>query len=224
MLKSMIGAAALSLAVGSALAGGPNLVTNGSFETPGPGFVLFQGWQNFGGNVFADASVEVPAHDGTTSVKMFGEFTGSQNDQVLVQTVTGITPGTTYKLSAQAWHNSFDAIQPGNLVLLQMVFQTAGGAALEAPEIVALSPTTPTDQWNLVELTGIAPPNTAQILVALLHLQLDGAATGATFWDSVSLVEVEDTGCDNPADYNKDGILDFFDILAFLADFSAGCP
>jgi hypothetical protein len=219
------GAAAVALLAGVAAAGGTNLIANGSFETPGAGFVLFQNWENYGGGVFTDVSTEVPAHDGVTSVKMFGEFTASQNDQVLLQTVTGITAGQTYTLSAQAWHNDFDAVQPGNLVLLQLVFQNAQGANLEAPEVVAIAPgTTPTNQWNHVEVSGIAPPNTTQILVALLHLQLDGLAAGATFWDSVSLVEGGGTGCNNPADFNNDGILDFFDVQAFLAAFSQGCP
>ncbi|MBX3321984.1 MAG: hypothetical protein KF757_03225 [Phycisphaeraceae bacterium] len=225
MRSKMIGAAMIAAMGSGALAGGPNLVSNGSFETPGPGFVLFQGWENYGGGVFADQSVEIPAQDGVTSAKMFGEFTGSQNDQVLVQTVTGISAGQTYTLSAHAWHNDFDAVQPGNLVLLQMVFRNAQGANLEALEVVAINPaSTPTNQWNLVEVSGIAPPNTSQILVALLHLQLDGVAAGATFWDNVQLVEGGGSGCNNPADFNGDGVLDFFDVQAFLAAFSQGCP
>ncbi|MCC5822502.1 MAG: carbohydrate binding domain-containing protein [Phycisphaerales bacterium] len=225
MQNKLIGAAMIAAMATGALAGGTNLVTNGSFETPGPGFLLFQGWQNFGGGVFADASVEVPAQDGTTSVKMFGEFTGVQNDQVLIQTVPGISAGETYTLSAYAWHNDFDAVQPGNLVLLQMVFQNDSGGAIEAIEQVAIAPnSTPTNQWNLVELSGIAPPNTSQILVALLHLQLDGEATGATFWDNVKLIEGSTGGgCDNPADFNGDGVLNFFDIQAFLNAFQQGC-
>ena len=224
MRTKTISAAVLAAVAATAVAGGPNLVTNGSFETPGPGFLLFQGWQNFGGGVFADASVEVPAQDGTTSVKMFGEFTGVQNDQVLIQTVPGIAAGETYTLSAYAWHNDFDAVQTGNLVLLQMVFQDAGGGTIEAVEQVAIDPdSTPTNQWNLIEVSGIAPPNTAQILVALLHLQLDGQATGATFWDNVRLIEGGGSGCNNPADFNGDGVLNFFDIQAFLNAFQQGC-
>lgn len=224
MRMKMIGAALLAAMGSTAMAGEPNLVTNGSFETPGPGFLLFQGWQNFGGGVFADASVEVPAQDGTTSAKMFGEFTGVQNDQVLIQTVPGITAGETYTLSAYAWHNDFDAVQTGNLVLLQMVFQDSNGGTVEMLEEVAIDPaSTPTNQWNLVEISGIAPPNTTQILVALLHLQLDGQATGATFWDNVRLNQGGGTGCNNPADFNGDGQLNFFDIQEFLDAFQQGC-
>lgn len=222
MRTKLFGAALLAAATCGAMAGGPNLLVNGSFETPGPGFLLFQGWENYN-NVFADFSVEVPAQDGTTSAKMFGQFGGVQSDQVLLQYVQGATPGTQYNLSAYAWHNSFDAVQQGNLVLLQMVFQNASGQNIEAIERVAINPlSTPTDQWNLVELNGIAPPNTSRILVALLHLQLDGAAAGATFWDNVRLTEGS-AGCGNPADFNGDGVLNFFDISAFLNAFQQGC-
>lgn len=222
MRTNLLGAALLAAATCGAMAGGPNLLVNGSFETPGPGFLLFQGWENYN-NVFADNSIEVTAQDGTTSAKMFGQFGGVQSDQVLLQYVEGATPGTQYNLSAYAWHNSFDAVAQGNLVLLQIVFQNAAGVALQAVEEVAIDPlSTPTDQWNLVEVSGIAPPNTSRILVALLHLQLDGAAPGATFWDNVRLTEGT-TGCNNPADFNGDGVLNFFDISAFLNAFQQGC-
>ncbi len=220
MLK--IGAAALLAMTGAANA--QNLITNGSLETPGPGFILFQGWENYN-NVFSDVSVEVPAFDGTTSAKMFGQFGGVQSDQVMLQTVTGISAGQPYTLSAQLWHNSSDAVAPGTLILLQMVFQDAGGNNIEANEIQALTPNvTPTDQWNEASLTAIAPAGTAQILVALLHLQLDGAAPGASFWDNIVLEEGEpQVSC--PADLAPPfGVLNIFDIQAFLNLYNQGCP
>jgi len=223
MRTKLIGAALLAAMATTAIAGGPNLVTNGSFETPGPGFILFQGWQNFG-NVFADASVDVPAQEGTTSAKMFGGFPGPgiQSDQVLLQTVTGITPGTTYTLSGQLYQNGADLLGPGKLIIMQMVFQNAGGGNIEVIDQVALAPGSPLDQWIEYDITAIAPANTAQILIALLHLQLDGTSGGASFWDSISLTE-GDAGCNNPADFNGDGLINFFDVSAFLNAFKQGC-
>jgi hypothetical protein len=215
----------LALGVLAAVAGSAaaqNLVTNGSFETPGPGFVLFQGWENYN-NVFADDSIEVTAQDGLTSAKMFGQFGGVQSDQVLLQYVTGITPGETYTLSAYALHNSFDAVQAGNLVLLQLNFLSAPvpGATIDTVQVVAIDPaSTPTDLWNKVEVSGIAPPGTTSILVALLHLQLDGQAAGATFWDNVELFAGGgQTDC--AADINGDGVVDFGDVSDFATQFSA---
>jgi len=216
LISALLGCASLG-------AQAQNLLLNSSFETAGPGFVLFEDWQNFG-NVFADDSVEVIAQDGTTSAKMFGQFSGAQNDQVLLQTVTGISEGQLYTLDGYALHNTGDEVAEGNLILLQLNFQDSAGNGLESIDTVAIDPlSTPTDVWNLVEVSGIAPPGTTQILVALLHLQIDGAAGGASFWDNISLVEGE-APCTNPADMNHDGVLNFFDVSAFLQAFAEGCP
>ncbi len=223
MRTKLSGAALLAAMATTAIAGGPNLASNGSFETPGPGFILFQDWENYG-NVFADASMDIAAHSGTTSAKMYGGFPGPgiQSDQVLLQTVTGISPGTTYTLSGQLYQSSADQLGPGNLIIMQMVFQNANGTGLETLDQVVLAPGSPLDQWNQYDISGIAPANTAQILIALLHLQLDGESAGATFWDSISLTEGA-AGCGNPADFNGDGVINFFDVSAFISAFQQGC-
>jgi hypothetical protein len=227
MRTKLIGASLLAALATVATAGGPNLVTNGSFEVPGPGFILLQGWENFNGTVAIDASVEAPALDGTNSVKMFGNGPGPgiQDDVVLLQAVQGIQPGTQYTLSANAWHNSFDAVQTGNAVVLQMAFRDANNNVLTAPEQVAIVPgSTPTDQWNFVEVSAIAPPNTTNIQVGILHIQFDGEAPGASFWDDVQLTEGGgNPSCGNPADFNGDNTIDFFDLLAFVSAFNQGC-
>lgn len=217
-----IGAAAIAAMTMGASA--QNLMSNGSFETEGPGFILFQDWQNFN-NVFLDASVELTAQDGVNSAKMFGQFGGEQSDQVLLQTVTGITEGQQYSLSAYAQHLSTDAVQAGNLVLLQLNFQDSSGTTIgSAIQAEAITPdVTPTDQWLQTVVSGTAPAGATQILVALLHLQLDGAAPGATFWDNVELVE-GDVVLPCPGDFNGDGLLNFFDIQGFINVYLEGCP
>jgi len=229
MRKSIIITAALGLSALSANA--QNLMQNGSFEIPGPGFLLLEDWINFG-NVFTDiGGVEVLAQDGTTAVKMFGASSGSQSDQVLLQTVGGITPGEQYTLSGYVLNPLVDALGDENIILFQMNFQDAGGNNIEQPEVVGFdNASDPFDTWIESSVSGIAPPGTSQITVALLHIQLGADAGfptqggGATFWDNVTLVEGGDVPCSNPADFNNDGVLDFFDISAFLQEFSAGCP
>lgn len=227
MRTKLIGASLLAALATVATAGGTNLVVNGSFETPGPGFILLQGWENFNGSVTIDASDEVPALDGVNSVKMFGlgPGPGIQDDVVLLQTVPGIQAGLEYTLTANAWHNSFDAVQTGNAVLLQIQFRDDSNVVIESVESTAIAPnSTPTDQWNFVEVTGIAPAGTTNIQVAILHIQFDGVAPGASFWDDVSLVEGGGTpSCGNPADFNGDNSIDFFDMLAFISAFNQGC-
>jgi len=228
MRRSLVTAAVLGLAAFGANA--QNLMQNGSFEIPGPGFLLFEDYQNFG-NIFADiGGVEVVAQDGTTSAKMFGASNGSQSDQVLLQTVTGIMPGELYTLSSWVLNPSADAIGSENIILIQMNFQDAGGANIEQPEAPAIDIVNdPFDTWIEASVSGIAPPGTAQITVALLHIQLGTDAGfptqegGASFWDNIQLV-AGSAPCTNPADLNGDGTLNFLDVSLFLQLFGDGCP
>lgn len=205
-----------------------NLLMNGSFETPGPGFVEFAGWQNFG-NIFTADMGEVVAQDGSVSAKMFGASSGAQSDQVLTQNVPA-TAGELYTLTTYCQNLSSDALGDENIILSQLVFRNAAGDALEAVELDAIDPMTdPMNVWVMKQLTAIAPAGTTNVDVFLLHIQLgadQGFPTqggGASFWDNVSLVG-GDAPCTNPADLNGDGELDFFDVSLFLTEFNNGCP
>jgi len=205
-----------------------NLLNNNSFETPGPGFVLFQDWINFG-NVFGADSGELLAQDGLISAKMFGASNGAQSDQVLNQNVAA-TEGEQYTLSTYCQNLSTDPLGDENIILIQMVFKDGGGNALETIETNAIDPVNDAlDTWVYSELSGIAPVGTTNIDVFLLHIQLgadQGFPTqggGASFWDNLSLV-AGDAPCTNPADLNGDGVLNFFDVSAFIQAFNQGCP
>ena len=204
-----------------------NLLDNGSFEDLGPGFVLFEGWENYG-NIFQADMGEVIAQDGSFTGKMFGASSGAQSDQVLTQSVAAES-GELYTLSGYAQNLSSDPLGAENVILFQMVFQDGAGNTIEAIETPALNPSTsPMDEWVYSELSGIAPAGTMNVAVYLLHIQLgtdQGFPTqggGASFWDNVTLIGGE-APCSNPADFNGDGTLNFFDISAFLAAYSNGC-
>ena len=100
MRRSLITTAVLGMAAFSANA--QNLLSNGSFETPGPGFIVFEDWQHFN-NVFADESVEQTPQDGMTSGKMFGFGNGMQKRIlawfVLVQRAISKAVKTLWQLS-----------------------------------------------------------------------------------------------------------------------------
>ncbi len=223
-MKTLI-VGALACLTGSVQA--QNLLANGSFETPGPGFVEFASWMNFG-NIFTADSGEVVAQDGAVSAKMFGASSGGQSDQVLTQNVAA-TAGELYTLTTYCQNLSSDALGNENVILAQMVFRNAGGDALEAVEDDAIDPMTdPLDTWVMTQLSAVAPAGTVSIDVFLLHIQLgadQGFPTqggGASFWDNVSLT-TGDAPCTNPADINGDGELNFFDVSAFLTAYSQGC-
>lgn len=224
-LASLVTAA---LAMATCTAGAQNLMTNGSFETPGPGFVEFAGWENYG-NVFTADSGEIIAQDGSFTAKMFGASSGVQSDQVLLQTVTGINPGQLYTLSGYCQNLTTDPLGNENILLLQMSFQDAGGNTIEAVEVNAIDPVnSPMDTWVPSSVSGIAPDGTSQILVAVLHIQLGADAGfptqggGASFWDNIKL-EGGEPPCTNPADINGDGVVNFFDVSAFLQLYQQGC-
>jgi len=225
--SKLIPAIVLGLMPASALA--QNLMTNSSFEVDGPGFILFQDWENYG-EVYKADSGEIVALDGSFTAKMFGPSIGSQADQVLLQQVSGLSEGTLYTLTGSVQHQSSAPLGDENIILMQIVFRDAGGNALEAVETPALTPgVSPTDEWIESSVSGISPVGTTQATVGLLHIQLGADAGfpvqggGATFWDNFSLVGGE-APCDNPADFTGDGVLDVFDVFAFLDAFNQGCP
>lgn len=219
---------AATMATVTCTAQAQNLLENGSFEIPGPGFVEFESWANFG-NVFTADMGEIVPQDGDFTAKMFGASSGGQSDQVLNQNVPA-TEGELYTLSAYTQNLSSDALGSENIILIQMVFRDGAGNGLETVEATALDPVAdPLDTWVQSELSAIAPAGTTNIDVFLLHIQLgadQGFPTqggGASFWDNVMLVAGEPP-CDNPADINGDGELNFFDVSLFLSNFNAGCP
>jgi hypothetical protein len=223
-LKSFIVGAIAALACS---AQAQNLLSNGSFETAGPGFVTFADWMNFG-NIFPADSGEVIAQDGALSAKMFGASSGAQSDQVLTQNVAA-TEGEQYTLTTYCQNLSSDALGAENVILAQMVFRDAGGNALETVEHDAIDTMAdPMDTWVMKQLSAVAPVGTTNIDVFLLHIQLgadQGFPTqggGASFWDNVSLTG-GDAPCTNPADLNGDGELNFFDVSAFLTLYGQGC-
>jgi len=224
-LMSLITAAVATI---TCSASAQNLLANGSFETPGPGFVEFASWQNFG-NIFTADMGEVIAQDGLVSAKMFGASSGAQSDQVLTQNVAA-TAGELYTLTTYCQNLSSDPLGDENVILSQLVFRDASGNALEAIELDAIDPAAdPMNTWVMRQLSGIAPAGTTNVDVFLLHIQLgadQGFPTqggGASFWDNVSLVG-GDAPCTNPADLNGDGELNFFDVSIFLTEYNNGCP
>lgn len=228
MQRSILSTLALGFVAMTANA--QNLMLNGSFEIPGPGFVTFEDWQFFN-NVFADDNVEQTAPDGVRSAKMFGFGNGLQNDHGLYQTIGGISEGLQYTISSQVLNPSNDQLGAENIIILQMNFQNSGGTTLDTVQVNAIDiMTDPLDTWVESSVSGIAPAGTTQIQVYLLHIQLGDKAGfpvqegGASFWDNIQLTEGGGTGCNNPADMNGDGVLDFFDVSAFLQAFGDGCP
>ena len=230
MKRSLIMTAAL--ATTALTANAQNLLLNGSFEEGPMGFFTFEDWQNFG-NVFAADAGELPNITfGLQTAKMFGASSGDQSDQVLLQTVGGINEGEVYTFTCDVQNLMSDPLGEENIIIIQIAFQDANDMDIEVLDSARLDidPMTATyDEWVELSVSGIAPVGTTQIKVAILHIQLGTEAGfptqggGASFWDNAQLIG-ESAPCNNPADLNGDGELDFLDISAFLSAYSEGCP
>ena len=176
-------------------------LVNGSFESPdasaGDVGGCATGWGCFNSN-FVSSNLFRPgggfvnpnAHDGTQVLKQFGGDAGH------TQSIAA-NAGDTVDASVYAMSWAGDPFN--NLALLQIAYFDANDGFLGANEIFADSVgnqaylLTPQDggdllDWTLMEISGVAPDNTARAQVMLLHILTDGTpAGGSIFWDDASL-------------------------------------
>lgn len=198
--RSSLTALAMTAAIAYAPSGSAALV-NGSFESPdaSTGDVFgSDGWFSFN-NSYTSSNAYMPggsfvnptAFDGTQVLKQYGGDGGSGQGGVAA------SAGDTVTASAYAMNWSGDPFN--NLALLQIAYFDVGGGFLGVDEIFADTLgnqaylLTPQDggeasDWTLMEVSGIAPDNTASAQILLLHILTDGTPnTGAIFWDNASL-------------------------------------
>lgn len=225
MMKTLIAMGAVTV-LGMQAVAGTNLLSNPSFETPGPGVIPFAGWtQQFFGNVeFSDA--EVPALDGVAVCKTFGTFPGPgvQGDTGLIQRVP-VTAGQEYTGVIHVYNSSADPMGADNLALWLLQWKDASGGSLGEVNVQAANPSTPQDQWIQVIANGVAPAGAVNVDVFLLFLQFNNQP-GSIFWDDASFSQgpPPNQPC-NVADLAEPfGVLDLSDISAFISAFTAGCP
>ena len=226
---------------------------NPSFETAGSAGHAFADWDQFGGNIFrVDDPLYQPAYDGDALGKIFGNFDGQQQSDSGVYQFVPASAGEQWTGSITVLHRSDDAMAGGNLGLLVMSWQDAGGAEISADAQLLLDVNSPTDEWLSYDLSGQAPAGTARIGFYVLFLQFADdnypfGAPGAMFFDLAGL-EKTGGGCapdlngdgvvntqdfiaflnlwvakDQTADWNNDGTVNTQDFVAFLNDWVAGC-
>lgn len=69
--------------------------------------------------------------------------------------------------------------------------------------------------WDAIEMSGVVPPLTRSVEVRMIAMRSGGSSTDCFFDNLCLLID----GADCPADFNGDGMLDFFDVSAFLDAF-----
>lgn len=185
--RTALGAAMLVIAAASS-AQAQQLLTNADFEQ-GPLGYGAPGW-----TVFNDAytSGEFAHTEGGKSFKVYGPFFASDPPPGAggVQSVPA-TAGQTYNLKGFVLTPTDDHVSGRNLGLLQLQFRDAGNNVIPGAVYTGqVDSTTPGSTWIPFDLTGVAPAGTTNINVFIGHIQIEGTAGGAVYFDDLALTQV----------------------------------
>ncbi|MCE9559858.1 MAG: hypothetical protein K8R88_13025 [Armatimonadetes bacterium] len=156
----------------------PGLLANKSFEL-GSG-TSPASWTKFA-NAYRE-SVGVPARTGTASLKMFGNFNGSDNYSGAYQ-YFACAPGQTVSISGygQNWVN--DAMQSGNRCIIKLVFQDAANNELASQESAQeITSASPLNTWVPMTASMVAPAGTDHAAFYVMFIQPAGNFNGGAAW------------------------------------------
>lgn len=200
-MKTFVSLIATAGLAAAAHAGGPNLLTNASFETPDasggdvPGAP--PGWGGFNDPNTQNTSQAITAFDGIQTFKTFGPFDFIGGGTGIFQGVPA-SPGDLISGEVYAQHITQDALQGDNFAVFKLEFRDAGGnlaagglAGVDVFESPPINASSPLDEWILLGTGGVAPANTASVSAVIVQVQLgDGTgafAGGAVYWDAASV-------------------------------------
>lgn len=207
MKKNLIAAAAfVCVSAGAAM----GQVANPSFEQNGGSFA---GWSTFE-NAFIDTTL---ARTGTHAAKFFGNFSQPYAASGAYQDFP-TTPNTTWTGTGWFAHTSGDPLVGQNIGLINIEWHRADGSMISYLTTTTTTSLSPVDTWQQFTVSGVAPAETATARIVVLILQPNFEA-GSVLVDDVTFSS--QAPC--TADFNNDGVVDFFDYLDFVAAFSTGC-
>jgi hypothetical protein len=187
----------------------PARFQNGSFESPegAPGGSL-AGWSTFG-NVQPNIQTghEVAAREGKQTLKLFGQFSGSENYSGVSQGIS-VTAGDTLSASASALVPSVDDLVGANSVVLKFdyfsdfggLFDSSSYLGSSAPVVVADAATV-NDAWLDFQLTDTAPAEAVEARLVLVFIQPSGEGGSA----HIDQVRFENLDLQKNAGDDKDG-------------------
>ena len=188
----IVAGAAFSLAVGIRAA----VLTNPGFETGD-----LTGWTTFGdnGNIHVES---VSPQEGTYSLKLYQQFTGTTNYSGVYQNLP-CTPGVTYRLSGylRNGYPSTDYLQTNNRAFLKLEWYDASGAMVGYvenydPPSQGLDWNTPQDDvWRYNSFDATAPAGAVTVRVVLIHVYEGTAYEGGSSWfDNLNFGAVPEPG------------------------------
>ncbi|MEP6664701.1 MAG: family 16 glycosylhydrolase, partial [Verrucomicrobiota bacterium] len=183
----------------------PSLLNNSGFESGG-----FANWTPYGGNTYLESINNVPVHDGTNVLKVFGQFSGGQNDNGLSQDVF-VTEGQQFKASGWLLTPGNDAIAEANTAWLEVTFRDVNSTALRLFRSAIFDTNTPVGLWHNLGITNEYDPVTFAFIGTVTNLVAPTGtafarfqtffrqplfAGGAVLFDDLRLSDV--AACENP--------------------------
>lgn len=220
-----LGCAALTaiLLLPATLLGGPNRLTNPSFEGGLAGWLIY-------GNVFAETA---HAQEGLQSLKLFGNWSSAWNASGAYQNLPA-APGQPWTFTGYGLNPATDGLLAGNqnIALLKIIWfdgpnatgnqlqPLPGPGALfgEFPGIESgqLNANTPPDQWQQLTAGGEAPPGTQSVQLMAIFLQPNFEG-GSLWFDNLSATVGGCATHDPVFDLDDSGTVGVTEFEAFMA-------
>lgn len=186
--RVLLGVAATTLLASTASA---SLLVNGSFEdTPFGGAEeagVGAGWTGFGANFRVqqtgggcDPISCAGAHDGTVSLKNFGEAGAFQD---VAASAGESFEGSIYVINPL----NADQMVDGQIAALNLEFLDSGMNNIGTELGDAVGADLTVDVWTQLTVAAVAPPDTAFVRFVLVTGPFAGAGGGAPRWDSAEL-------------------------------------
>jgi glucosylceramidase len=195
---------------------------NGGFDRGGfhQGGGSLDAWTVYGNSSSNVSAAAEAVLSGDKSLKMFGQFNGSANASGVRQGMT-VAPGETVQAALSSFIRSSDGLAgTGNSVQMKIEFYSQFGAARGSSNFLGevaetiVDGNSPNDAWLSHDVSGAAPPGTAEARLVLEFLQPSGQS-GAVHIDSVTF------GVARPGDFNGDSTVNAADLDVWRESFGA---
>lgn len=168
---------------------------NGDFETNNGSLSNWSLFGRSGANLSPDDS---HAQSGTSALKIFGQFNGSQNFSGIEQGVT-VQPGDVLRLKASAFVDANDSLAGTlNQAFIKFDYYSKNYSSFGSPDYISsqqislANASTATNQWIDHEFTSTVPAGAVEARVVIVFEQRN-FASGSVFVDDVEVVNTTST-------------------------------
>lgn len=157
---------------------------NGMFDIPS-GWLVYPNYvtnylSELSGSPIYNSGESFTAHVGSRSLKMFGQFTGSENRTAVYQEFSAL-PGENHQLTVQAYSHSDDAIAGNNKAVVSIKYFDSFYNLLAEFDSAALSANSQFSVWTELQCSGTAPNGTSIVQAVMKFVQCEGVSSGQCY-------------------------------------------